>query len=236
MSQTGAPRTGLQADGSLAFALTGAVEGALSAPLIANMVILQHYPGANYPPTEADRLDLVRRAVYSFDKLLPACQPKYPRIKLPVAGGPPLTPEELATNFNEAARCSYYEYGAKPYWIPQLLYDVDLCARLLGRGWRLPNHVDLGRFSDADRRQLQDTLTGIAKFDPLNGSMHSWGVFYFSLKLYAHAADGTIGYGDLNPGAGDRVAPLPVSGAGLKELLIDGKGNNAALRCIRTDI
>lgn len=228
----------LQADGSVRFALEsslpdGAREGLLSAPLLPNMTVFQHLGGVGYPATPAAREEVVDQHVFTFGYLLDACRSKYPNIKLPT---PPeeLSPKELAINYNQVARCGYEEYGAKPYWIPQLLGDVDLCARKLGAGWRLPTAADLATFQEADFQRMRDVLTGAALFDPLNGGTASWGVFYFSLKVYLRASDGSLLVGDLNPGVAARTRPLGVTGEQLKDLLIDGKGDNTALRCIRS--
>lgn len=236
-SSGGGGKAGLSAQGELTFSLRtalpgGETEGRLSAPLFPDITAIQHLVGDGYPATDAARRDVVDRHVLTFADLLAECPARYPLIKIPMPGDT-LTPEELATNFNQVARCSYEQHGAKPYWIPQLIDDVDLCAQKLGAGWRLPTEADLRAFSDADLLGLRETLTGVSKLDSLNGSAASWGVVYFSLKIYARAADGALIFGDLNPDAAARTRALGVAPERRKQLLIDAAFNNAVLRCLR---
>jgi hypothetical protein len=63
-----------------------------------------------------------------FWKSRPACSPKYHGIKVRGRNDPPLTPAELSANYDLIAQCSYEQYTAKPYWVPQYIDDVDICG------------------------------------------------------------------------------------------------------------
>ncbi|MBM4379088.1 MAG: hypothetical protein FJ086_07245 [Deltaproteobacteria bacterium] len=105
------------------------------------------------------------------------------------------------------AQCAYDQYTAKPYWIPQLVNDVNICESQLGQDWHLLAESDLATFNDADYVFLQNTLTQASNANPNNTTSY-WGTFYFSLKVYLRAADGTIKAGDLTPGVSNRVSAL----------------------------
>ena len=73
------------------------------------------------------------------------------------AGGAPLSPAQLATNYDQVGRCAYEQYTAKPYWIPKLVDDVDICGTEMGTGWRLISEADLASFSEADLQKVAGT-------------------------------------------------------------------------------
>lgn len=179
----------------------------VSAPL------LPHYLGAstriegpaNYPTDLQTKIAYVKANTWTFEELLVKCAPDYSGIVLQAPGGPQPTKAELARNYDLVAQCSYEKYSAKPYWIPQLVDDVDVCAVKLGASWRMITEQDLQTLDPADYQFVADTLSGVGG---------GWGSFYFSLHTYVRAADGTLKMGDLTPGAAQRVLPLPVNTAG----------------------
>jgi hypothetical protein len=162
-------------------------------------------------------------AALTFPALLDECVPKYPAITLLAPGDPPLTAEQLATNYDQVAECAYVTHTAKPYWIPQLIDDVDICASVFGADWRLISESDLNGFTEQEHQFFADTLTGVS------GTSSGMGRLYFSLAMYVRANDGTIKTGALGPGVTPRVWDLPVTGTALKSHL----EGDTALRCIR---
>ncbi|MFM2153897.1 MAG: hypothetical protein RL199_2332, partial [Pseudomonadota bacterium] len=194
---------------STAAAVAEAVEVVdFSAPILPKTAVLYAGEGANYPTTPASRLDLALDASLTFENLLLECAPLYPGITLQTAGGAPLTRAQLDDNYELVAQCSYERYTAKPYWIPQLLADVDVCGAVLGSDWTLPTEADLASLSVADYQFLEETLAAAS-------GQSGWGNFYFSIKVFVRAADGSVQQGDLSPAAATRVMPLSFpSGSG----------------------
>lgn len=195
----------------------------MSAPIFPQVLVLYEHEGTNFPATPEEELALVQEASLIFEELLVECQPDYPGIVLTGPEDPPLTPTELNANFDLVARCSYEKHTAKPYWIPQLVDDVDICGSEMGEGWRMPNEADLVAFTDDDFVFLQETLTTTA-----DGEW--WGGFYFSMRIFVRAEDGTLAVGDLTPGVAVRVTPLPYQQGFSSTMHLEG---GVVLRCLR---
>ncbi len=203
----------------------------LSGPLFPDVLVLYAEEGANFPATPEGEADLAHRAALTFPYLVSTCASSYPAIALDADGGAALSVEALAANYEAVARCAYEQHTAKPYWIPKLVNDVELCGTELGAGWRLPSEGDVGAFSEAELQSLADALS------PARHG--SFGAFYFSMRIYVRGADGSLKQADLTPGfSGTRVGLLPGSnGCG-----VDGGAANCStahlesdlsLRCIR---
>jgi hypothetical protein len=220
--------SGLQYGGAIATpAKTDGARFQLSAPLFPDMVVFQQFQGVGvYEGTSPEeRLRLIDESVKTFDDLLTACAPTYPSIKLRQPGDPPLTSAELRTNYDEVANCGYRQYGAKPYWVPQYVSDVDICSAKLGSTWHLPTESDIGGLADSDFQMFSDTMTvptGNTSF-PVE--------WYYRLKVYVRAADGSLSLGDLGP-ANTHLTPLPATGADLGQLYV-GNGQPIGLRCFQ---
>ena len=195
----------------------------ISAPIFPQVLQLYAHEGPNFPATVEEEAAVAQGASLVFESLLVDCQADYPGIVVIGPEDPPLTPEQLTTNFDLVAQCSYEKYTAKPYWIPQLVDDVDLCGSELGPDWRLPTEADLASFTEAEFGFLQDTLTTLSGGD-------WWGGFYFSMRIFVRATDGTLAMGDLTPGAVTRVAPLPSTVGGTQKFHLEG---GVVLRCLR---
>jgi hypothetical protein len=180
----------------------------LSAPILPKVLTLYAQQGESFPSTLEGEQALVHDAALVFEQLLDDCalNPSYAGaydgITLRGPGDPELTPEQLSTNYALVALCSYQQYTAKPYWIPRLIDDVDVCGATLGEGWRLPTEADLASFTDDDCVGFRDTLSAVAGGGDL-------GAFYFSLRVYVRGADGSLLQGDLTPGISPRVTPFP---------------------------
>ena len=166
---------------------------------------------------------------YSFPWLLKVCSEKYyqdyPKIQLDSKGAG-LSPDELLTNFSEVARCSYEKFSSKPYWIPLLIQNVDICGRVLGSDWRLITDVDLKKLTADDLIQINSSLSGAAG--------NFWASFYVGMRIYIKSADGVIREADLGyPEKGVIISDLLLKEEQMKMHLEGGR----ALRCIKvTDI
>jgi hypothetical protein len=155
----------------------------ISAPLLPDML---YQP---YPTTLDGEKALAQSTTLTYDRLMTECAPDYPAIT-----PTPLTTDEIATNYSTIAQCAYEKHTAKPYWIPKLLADVDICGMELGAGWRLISEDDLDTLTEADYQFLHDTLA------PFDQASSFWGTFYFGLTVWLRAHDGTIAVGNLEPG------------------------------------
>ncbi len=173
----------------------------ISAPIVPAESIQYQYEGQNFPATLAQEEKVALDSALVYEQLLVECAPKYPDITLQAAGAPPLTAQQLAQNYTAVAKCSYESYVAKPYWIPQLVDDVDICGKKLGADWHLLSEKDVAGLSDTDFAFIAKTMTGTN--DGLFGS------YYASTHAYVRASDGTLKFADLGPGVTDRIKPFP---------------------------
>lgn len=212
-------RLGLQYDGAVASA-TATQRVDISAPIFPDTRVLYAHEGGAYPASPEDRAAVARAASMTYEWLLAECAQYYPGIMLATADQSALTAEELAHNYNLVAQCSYERYGSKPYWIPQLVDDVEICAQQLGSDWRLIDEADLATMAPADFQYLASTLAAVRY------SGDFFGNFYFSLDVYARRADGTLGTASLEPGAAGMVV------GGFGDPLSHNEGGTV-LRCIR---
>lgn len=202
----------------------------ISAPIFPRTSVLYAQEGTNYPSTQPDRETLVANASLTFDALLQSCEPQYAGISLQNGNGNGngnLSQQQLATNYQLVAQCSYEQYTAKPYWIPQLVSDVNICESQLGPDWHLLTEADINSFSQQDFQFFSNTLTEASN---AGGNSTFWGSFYFGLKVFIRATDGSIQEGDLSPGAAVRVSPLSYPQGWTAQQHYEGA---LALRCIR---
>lgn len=221
--------SGLQYSGAIATpTTTDRARLQLSAPLFPDMTVFQRFQGSGvYDATSAtERLRLIDENVKTFDTLLTDCSPTHPNITLRASGDPPLTIDQLRTNYDEIANCGYQKYGAKPYWVPAYVSDIDICAQKLGPTWHLPSEADILGLTDADFQMFSDTMTALPGKDSFPVE------WYYRLQVYVRAADGSLSLGDLGP-ASTHVSALPVPSAMLGELYL-GNGNPIGLRCWQT--
>jgi len=205
------------------------VKLSVSAPILPRVLILYDYEGANFPSSLSDEQVLVAGASMTFEELLLACAPDYEGITTRGEDDPPLTDEQLKVNYGLVAQCSYDKFFVKPYWIPQLVNDVDICGQELGADWRLLTESDVLGFNDKEIEFLASTLTAVS-----DGTDDWWGAFYFfSLKVYIRGDDGTLKMGDLSVGAPLRIMPLPIPEYGSMTFHLEaGAGDPVVVRCI----
>jgi hypothetical protein len=231
-------REGLQYSGAVAFersrsagkravpagasALVEHVE--ISAPILPDVAVLYAEEGAQFPATQAGEDSLADGAALVFDRLLVECAgyADYSGVVIAAPSDPPLTAAQLLMNYELVAQCSYVHHSAKPYWIPRLVADVDVCGRTLGTDWQMLSVSDLATFTAADFQVLADALAG-------GSSSGNFGAMYFSLRAYARDASGGLVQAHLEPGAAVRTEPLPVAATSTSHLEGD-----FGLRCIRS--
>lgn len=194
----------------------------ISAPILPRVSVLYPAEGSNFPQTTADQATLAHDAALTFDFLLPTCAASHPgTIVIPGPGDPPTTPAQNAANFEAIANCAYTDFVSKPYWIPALVDQIDICGTELGTDWHLISEADVSSLSDADLQTITDALS------TPNASSY-FGNFYFSLHVWVRAADGTLQRGDLSPGVTTRLSVLPVAMTSTTHYESD-----LSLRCIR---
>jgi len=223
---------GLQYDGSVAFVHAAGLDllpaGAspahveISAPILPDVTVLYAREGAAFPAALADEEALADDAALRFDDLLVECDadPAYADIVVARPGDPPPSPADLARNYELVAECAYVHHTSKPYWIPKLVADVDVCGRTLGADWRVLGEADVAALSTADLEFVRDTLSSA---DPGLGGL------YFSLDAYAKEAGGHLAVAHLDPAAAARIDALPVP-SDFTQHLEGGIG----LRCMRS--
>jgi hypothetical protein len=210
--------TALHADGS-------AVEHVeVSAPILPRVSILYEHEGQNFPSAPADITALAHDAALTYDFLLGACPAKYPAIVVVGPKDPPTTPDQNATNFEQLAQCAYNEYVSKPYWIPALVDQVDICGTELGASWHLITEADIASITDADAQILASALA-------TPNAQSFFGNLFFSLHVWVRGTDGTLKVGDLTPGASQRMSDSPVSASSTQHYESD-----LSLRCIRRTV
>jgi hypothetical protein len=217
--------TGFVASVAHAGPAAGGEQIEISSPIFPRVLVLYASEGIHFPATLDGEIALAHDASLTFDSLLTSCAATHPAITLASVAHTP-TSAELATNYNEVAECAYTTYTVKPYWIPRLVDDVDICGTELGAGWRLPTEADVAGMTEESFTFIADTLTSTA--DAKSGASF-WGTFYFSVSIFVRAGDGSIQKADLSPGQSTRIVPLSVAGDALKSHYEGG----VSLRCIR---
>jgi hypothetical protein len=175
----------------------------LSAPLLPRSAgSLGALEGPAYPTSLDALVTAVDQGVLTFAGLLEQCRAWYPGIT-PPADGTRLTAAQTTANYDAVAQCAYEHFESKPYWIPQLLVDVDVCAQKLGAGWHLPDEADVASLTDADLQFLHDTLAAARPAGDFG-----WGAAYFDTAIYVRGAGGSLRQASLAPGANPRVADI----------------------------
>lgn len=200
----------------------------VSAPIFPKVLELYKYEGSNFPTTLEAEQAAVDAAALNFEALLAECAANYPGITLWAPGTPELTAAQLEANYTLVAQCAFERYTAKPYWIPQLVNDVDLCGRQLGSDWRLITEADLAALDEAAFTQFASTLSSVS---PDSSSM---GGFYFSLAVFVRGNDGTLKLGNLKPGVTERLTALPVTTDEAMRRHLEGSPlGTVVVRCLR---
>ena len=190
----------------------------ISAPILPRTSVI-YKP---FPATLDGEKQMAHDAALLFDQLLVDCAPPYPTITLDPAGAG-LSPEQLGVNYDQVGLCSYMQDSAKPYWIPKLVGDVDICGTEMGPDWHLITEGDLAAMQERDFQSVAD----VWNHHPAGGQGLS--EFFASLQIWVRASDGTIAQGTLAPGAGpDRVTPLEVAPTSTNHY-----EGSLGLRCLR---
>lgn len=200
---------------------------AISAPIFPISILeIYKYQGDNYPVDKAVRLKLARDNFKSYEYMLNQCASKTQGIVL----GDNLTDEQIMQNYQLTADCSYTYFLSKPYYLPQLVADVDICQEALGGTFRMISEADMRTFGPEFYRELNGVLA-------LSGSNRTSGRFYFSTVTYIRGDDGKIKIGNLQEQVnGSRVTSLPWDVDPRNHLeSVAGVGGPITLRCMRTD-
>ena len=211
----------------------------ISAPLLPIVETLYNYEGANYPTTADAQKTLAKDGYITFEKVRDECLAKDPKgsfgggIKTE-SSSQALTVEERAENYSKIAQCAYEYFRTKPYSIPQLVSDVDLCAEHLGTEWRLLSEDDIAAFTP-------DVYANIKGALQKSSDAFSWDSFYFSLAAYAKGSDQSLKIGSLFPDATSRVTDASFrlgSKFHLESHSVDGgssglTSSTVGVRCIR---
>jgi len=176
----------------------------ISAPITPRVVggatNLYSHEGPNYPTTLADAQSLAAGVAHTFDQLLTDCaQLTNPSTSalydIDVSEADP-SEARLIANYNAVATCAYNEFGSKPYWIPKLVNDVDICADKLGAGWHLPTEAEIASLTAEEVDAVVDVLASSAS---------SFGSFYFSWSFYVRSGDG-LKRATLTPGQAPTIS------------------------------
>jgi hypothetical protein len=189
----------------------------LSAP-IAPCVLALNRDGF-YPPEREAREQMADEASLTFSYFQQACAERYPIAR--AEAGQTLTSEQARNNYASVARCSFETHYGKPYWVPQLLDDVDLCGRELGSSWQLPTKESLAHFNARHRELIGEALRDV----PYGGG-------YNSLVLYARDAAQQLTVLDLGPPQAQgarRAEPIRLTSDRKQPF----QAPRIALRCVR---
>ncbi len=203
-----------QPNGSIvAVDATGSKSPELSAPLAPCVLALNRQ--GFYPPEREARERMGEEASLTFPYFLQACAESY-SITRPGPQG--LTPAQAHDNYANVARCTFETHYGKPYWLPELVSDVDLCGRVLGSDWRLPTEKTLAKFNGRHRELLAGALRDV----PYGGG-------YNSLVVYGRDARNRLTLIDIGPADAKRGAPPRLDGSSKGTFQAAG----VALRCVR---
>jgi len=225
----------------------------LSAPIFpTNLNIVQNYQNENYPADKQAQIDLVGSYFMKYESLLDECAKIYskdnplPKKKHSLHVKTSIgkfhtegerTQVQILQNYLNVAQCSYREFHSKPYFIPQLVDDVDICGTILGPEYRMITEDDVNGFSAAFYKELDTVITRASS--GVEGV--PWGEYYFSLATYIRGNDGALKVGNLYNGVtSDRVEGLPQKGEKSKSFLLGHRVNTGdsyrdvkvVLRCI----
>jgi hypothetical protein len=230
------------ADGAMNLVADGPSVYEISAPLFPLIDKLYANEAEKYPSTSEAKTSLAKEGFMTFEKIRDKCiSEKYAGIKAETSGAS-LTPKERADNYSKIASCAYEKYTSKPYSIPQLVSDVDLCQLHLGSDWNMLKDADIQSFTSKMFNNIRTT------YSQVNSEEFSWSAFYFSLATYARGSDGKLKVGSLYPEATKRVADIDYAagnGSGvndpkrhLEQQIVDGGSAGVSsvpvsLRCVR---
>ncbi|MEY4590842.1 MAG: hypothetical protein RL497_2918 [Pseudomonadota bacterium] len=200
---------------------------AISAPIFPISILeIYKYQNENYPSDKAVQLKLARDNFKSYEYMLNQCSTLTAGIVL----GDNLSDEQIMQNYQLTSECSYKHFLSKPYYIPQLVADVDICHEALGGEFRMISESDIRTFTPHFYQELNHVLS-----PSIAGK--TGGGFYFSVITYIRGDDGSIKIGDLSENvSGARVTKLP-SNIDTRNHLewVSGVGGPITLRCMRTD-
>lgn len=200
---------------------------AISAPIFPiSLLELYKFQNENYPTDKAVQIKLARDNFKSYEYMLNQCS----KLTTGIVLGGNLSDAQIMQNYQLTAECSYTHFLSKPYYVPQLVADVDICFEALGGEFRMITESDIRTFTPEFYQELNQVLVSAS-------SSQSFGRFYFSTITYIRGDDGRIKIGNLSDNiSGSRVTSLPTN-INLKNHLegVADVGGPITLRCMRTD-
>ena len=184
---------------------------AISAPLFPRFMVFYEIEGEAYPESPSATREWVEREnpVMGFPEMVEFCLQHEPYASqiTQVSGGETLSSEALAANYVAISSCAYdpeLGFRSKPYWIPRVLEEVDICQNELGEGWSLPTEEFV-------MAQPQSFFEDYAALNGAEATPDNTASMYFSLSLYVTGNDGNLKVATLEPGdpQPSRVRSLP---------------------------
>ncbi len=195
-----------EANGEILIGMT-----AVSAPLFPRFMVFYEIEGEAYPESPSATQEWVEREnpVMAFPEMVEFCLQHEPYASqiTQSSDGDGLSAEALAANYIAISNCAYdMELGfrSKPYWIPRVLEEVDICQNELGEGWSLPTEEFV-------MAQSQSFFEDYAALNGAEATPENTASMYFSLSLYVTGNDGSLKVATLEPGdpQPSRVRSLP---------------------------
>ncbi len=171
----------------------------LSAPLFPDIKYMQQWDGGGYD--HANKEEWISEKIYSFDFIRDSCIELDYDIKVQDNNNNNLTTDELNDNYLQVADCAYSNFTSKPYFVPQLMADKDICKEKLGSEWRLPTENDIYNLSDYFYHEVVTTL-----YNTAGSNLSRFANAYFSLAIFVKGNDDTIKVASLYPGKPDNMA------------------------------
>jgi hypothetical protein len=190
----------------------------VSAPILPKVLRLYQSEGAKYPTTTEEQSKLATESALTFEELEKSCLNFTSEYNSSVANND----TQIATKYWSLEQCAYARFTAKPYWIPQLLLDVDVCQLSLGQGYRTLRESDVRAFLPGEVESFKQRL------DEVN---RGGGSFYFSMNVWVRSEAGKMASVDLSAGASAPITPLKQFSQNWTEK--NHFEGGLALRCIR---
>jgi len=172
----------------------------ISAPIFPKVEVLYEYEDDQYPISQLGREKVVDTAFMSFTEVFDAClaDEEYANRLHSLSADNTLTQDQLAENYTVIAECSYNKFTSKPYFIPKLIQDVDICSRILDTNdhkWRMISETDIQTWGDEVYTSLSQIINTAL---PNDANEEAFGAFYFSMATYINTDQG-LKVGNLYP-------------------------------------
>lgn len=173
----------------------------LSSPILPDMVIFQMFQNPEYYNSHLSKIySMINNSMYSFSDLVLLCNNAGYHINIDSLNHTKVS----AYNYSQIAKCGYDILGLKPYYVPKMISDYEICQYKLGKGWRLPTETEVLSWPSAYFTDLMNSLTaGSLSVDDF------WANSYFSLFIYIRGNNGTVKIANLYPDSFPKILDLP---------------------------